>query len=124
MNVRTWLRDELDTQLGDEWLLLPYDQELTPSQRTVMFFRSSVVPAPSAPLGAQMHTITLYVATAKQVGPDALDALDEALDDVLVALHRIHNVVARSATYKILGETVPTFEVLVDVPANIAYTQE
>ena len=120
MNVRTWLRDELATHLD----LLPYDKELTPSQRTVMFFRSLVVPAPAAPLGAQMHTITLYVATAKQVGPDALDALDEALDDVLVALHKIHNVVARSATYKILGETVPTFEVLVDVPANITNTQE
>lgn len=124
MNVRTWLRDELATRLDDGWLLLPYDVELTPAQPTVMFFRSAVVPTPEAPRGAQTHTITLYVATAAQIGPDALDELDVALDDVLVALFEIPNVVARSATYKILGGTVPSFEVLVDVPATITDTEE
>lgn len=124
MNVRTWLRDELAARLEDGWLLLPYDTKLTPAQRTVMFFRSRVVPTPEAPRGSQTHTITLYVATAAQVGPDALDDLDDALDDVLVALFKIRNVVARSATYKILGETVPCFEVLVDVPSKITETEE
>lgn len=124
MNPRTWLRDQLTTHLGPEWLLLPYDKDLTPNRPTVMFFRSRVVPAPEAPRGAQTHTFTLYVATAKQLGPKALDALDDALDDVLVALFKIRNVVARSATYKILGETVPCFEVLVDVPSKITETEE
>lgn len=124
MNVRTWLRDQLAANLDDTWLLLPYDKDLTPAQPTVMFFRTQVVPTPEAPRGAQTHTITLYVATAKQVGPDALDTLDDALDDVLVALFKTPNVVARSATYKVLADVAPCFEVLVDVPTNITDTEE
>lgn len=124
MNPRTWLRDQLTTHLGPGWLLIPHDKDLIPAQKTVMFFRTRVVPAPEAPRGAQTHTFTLYVATPKQLGPAALDDLDDALDDVLLALFKIPNVVARSATYKILDETVPCFEVLVDVPTKITETEE
>lgn len=122
-NVRLWLRDQLRAQLGTGWQLTPYDQELTPSRKTVMLFRSQVIPTPEAPRGSQTHTITLYVATAKQVGPDALDTLDAALDAVLVALHQIKNVRWTSAEYQVLSETIPVFKVQVEVPANIQSTE-
>ncbi|QUC01104.1 hypothetical protein [Cellulosimicrobium cellulans] len=123
-NVRTWLLAQFRSALGTGWQLTPYDEELTPSRKTVMFFRSSVVPSPEAPGSGYLdNTVTLYVATAKQVGPKALDGLDAALDDVIVALHGIHNAVFVSATYKVLGETVPAFEVQVTVTSNITSTE-
>lgn len=123
-NVRLWLKDQLRAQLGTGWQLTPYDEQLTPSRKTVMFFRSSVVPSPEAPgSGFLDNTVTLYVATAKQVGPGALDTLDAALDAVVVALHEIHNAVFVSATYKVLNETVPVFEVQVEVVSNITSTE-
>jgi hypothetical protein len=122
-NMRTWLQDGLATELGDGWTLIPFDKQITPSGRTVMFYRSSVIPTPEAPDGHMTHTVTLYVATAKQVGSDALDALDAALDDVLVALYALHNVTWTTATYKVLNDTVPVFEVQVQVPSNIVATE-
>ena len=121
-NLRTWLETGLKAEL-DGWTLVTYDQQITPSGPTVMFFRSSVVPTPEAPDGHMTHTVTLYVATAKQVGPDALDALDVALDAVLIALYALKNVTWTSATYKVLNDTVPAFEVLVQVPSNIVATE-
>jgi hypothetical protein len=122
-NLRTWLEAGLKTGLGAGWTLITYDSQITPSGPTVMFFRSSVIPTPEAPDGHMTHTITLYVGTAKQVGPDALDALDVALDDVLIALYAIQNVTWTSARYKVLNDTVPVFEVQVQVPSNIVATE-
>lgn len=122
-NMRTWLVDGLKTELDAGWTFITYDSQITPSGLTVMFFRSSVIPTPEAPDGHMTHTVTLYVATAKQVGSAALDALDVALDDVLVALYALKNVIWTSATYKVLNETVPVFEVLVQVPSNIVATE-
>jgi len=122
-NMRTWLEAGLKTQLGTTgWTFITYDSEIVPSGRTVMFYRSSVIPTPEAPDGHMTHTITLYVATAKQVGSAALDALDVALDDVLIALYALKNVTWTSARYKVLNDTVPVFEVLVQVPSNIVAT--
>lgn len=122
-NMRTWLEAGLKTELDDGWTLITYDSQITPSGRTVMFFRSSVIPTPEAPDTHMTHTVTLYVATAKQVGSAALDALDVALDDVLVALYALTNVTWTQATYKVLNDTVPVFEVLVQVPSNIVATE-
>lgn len=122
-NLRRWLETGLDAELGEGWTLITYDQQITPSGPTVMFFRSSVIPTPEAPDGAMTHTVTLYVGTAKQVGPAALDALDAALDAVLIALYAIKNVIWTSATYKVLNDTVPVFEVQVQVPSNIVATE-
>lgn len=122
-NMRTWLEAGLEAELDDGWTFITYDSSVTPAGLTVMFYRSSVVPTPEAPDTHMTHTITLYVATAKQVGSAALDALDVALDDVLVALYALKNVTWTSATYKVLNDTVPVFEVLVQVPSNIRATE-
>lgn len=121
-NIRKWIETGLKTELDDGWTFITYDSSVTPSGQTVMFYRSSVVPTEEAPDGHMTHTITLYVATAKQVGSAALDALDVALDAVLVALYALKNVTWTSATYKVLNDTVPVFEVLVQVPSNIVAT--
>lgn len=121
-NIRTWLEAGLEAELDDGWTFITYDSSVAPSGLTVMFYRSSVVPTPEAPDGHMTHTITLYVATAKQVGSAALDALDVALDAVLVALYALKNVTWTSARYKVLNDTVPVFEVLVQVPSNIVAT--
>ncbi|MCB7135358.1 hypothetical protein [Cellulosimicrobium marinum] len=122
-NVRLWLMDQLRASLGTSWLLMPYDQEFTPSRKTVMFFRSSVVPSPDAPGSGYLdNRVTLYVATSNQVGPKALDALDVALDEVIVALHGVHNAVFVSATYQVLNEKVPVFMVQAEVVSNIKPT--
>uniref|UniRef100_UPI003F491410 hypothetical protein n=1 Tax=Promicromonospora sp. CA-291202 TaxID=3240016 RepID=UPI003F491410 len=121
--MRTWLEAGLDAELDDGWTFITYDSQITPAGLTVMFFRSRVVPTPEAPDTHMTHTITLYVATAKQVGSAALDALDVALDAVLVALYALKNVTWTSATYKVLNDTVPVFEVLVQVPSNIVATE-
>lgn len=120
---RQFVSDALAAALGDGWALIPYDTQVTPSGKTVMFYRSTVEQTPEAPMGSWQHEITLYVATAKQVGPDALDALDEALDEVLVALYEADGIAWSTATYKVLFETIPAFEVKVQVWTNVAPTQ-
>lgn len=122
-NVRTWLMEQMEPSLPG-YVFMPWDTGFTPSVPTVMFYRSQVVPAPEAPeSGYLVNTVTLYVAVSTGLeGSDALDALDVALDDVTVALHGVHNAVMQSATYQVLNDTVPCFQVLVEVVSNIKPT--
>lgn len=121
-NVRTWLRDQIADALPG-YDLITYDTGFVPSGPTVMFYRSRLVYAPEAPRsGYLVNTITLYVATDQQTGPDALDALDVVLDEVWLALHPVHNAVVTEAEYQVLNDTVPCFRLLVEVTSSIRPT--
>ncbi len=117
---RQWLVEQL-TPLLPGYRLVPWDNVPTVSDRTVIFYRSRVAQSPEAPLGSFDHSITLYVATPKTVGEAALDDLDDALDDVLLALLKVTGVTWSDATYKVLGDPAvqPAFEISVTVRTQL-----
>jgi hypothetical protein len=115
MDARTYLADELAERLDDGWRVIPWDDKPTLNGPTVLFYRSQVVQTPEAPTGSWSHTMTGFVASARQLDAPALDELDALLDAVLIALHDIPGVLWLQADYVTLADTYPAFKILVRV---------
>lgn len=113
--ARDYLAEHLAEELGAEWRIIPWDDNPTVTEPTVLFFRSAVEPTPEAPLGSWTHDMTLYVVGPRQEGQPALDAVDGLLDDVLTALHNIPGVLWSNAEYQTLRDTYPAFKVTAQV---------
>lgn len=115
MNGRQYLDQVLTAGLPDGWRVIPYDDAPTISEPTVMFHRATARALPQAPSGTWESTMTLYVLTPRQVGEPALDALDDALDVVLMVLDGADGLTWSEATYTTLSDTYPTFQITAQV---------
>jgi hypothetical protein len=115
MNGRQFLDEVFNTALPDGWRVIPYDDSPVISELTVMFHRASARALPQAPSGTWESTMTIYVLTPKQDGEPALDALDDALDVVLMVLDGVDGLTWSEATYTVLADTYPTFQITAQV---------
>lgn len=115
MNGRQYLDQVLTAGLPAGWRVIPFDDNPTTSGLTVMFHRASARALPQAPNGTWESTMTLYVLTPQQVGEPALDALDDALDVVLMVLDGVDGLTWSEARYTTLADTYPTFQITAQV---------
>jgi hypothetical protein len=112
MSARQTLADALTEALGASWRVIPYDDNPTVLDPTVMFYRERVDAGSTR--GLVTHTFALHVVGPGQAGTSAADDLDALLDAVLDVLdtdQTLARLTWSTAEYEVLGDTNPAFKI-------------
>jgi hypothetical protein len=95
--------------LGEGYSVFPDVQPIDDvTKPTLLLVRTRVEKLPSAPMGAWLNTLALYVIVPQHAGEDALD---QALEDVLEALDEAAETKWDSAERETWNDTNPAYAI-------------
>jgi len=105
VDVRQQLATALGAALGEKFAIVPDPRELAELQvPVVQLVRTVTKPAPEAPNGALQVDFDAWLIMPNQSAEAGEDDLDDALDELLVALRAIDWVLWESATRSTYGD--------------------